>query len=297
MKRVHAAFAMGTMFVSLHAAAPLACGADRPRMVLWSPALAAIAFEIGLGSKIVGITQWTRLPPGETRPIVGDAHSVYLEALHAVRPNIVVLQGEPPAGLRATQRLWPTLRIERVELEQLADIPRAARRLHELADDTSHQLSPLTEEFERAIQHYRSRAQPPQPPRVLFLIGTDRPLAAGPQTFVGEMIELAGGQNAGVDLPGRTRWKVASIEHLWAARPDLLIVHAPEPECAAAQDWWRKRWTDAALRVPRIFGVSDPSWVQPSLRTITCLTQLTEWVATTRHSTPTDSDAAPPSAR
>jgi len=276
VKRVGALFAIAAASGGVLAAAAIPSEAERLRLVPWSPALAAIAFEIGLGSNVVGITTWTSLPAGESRPVVGDAHSVHLEALLAVRPHLVVLQGEPPAGLQEAQKLQPALRVERVELERLADIPRVARRLHAWAGGTSDRLPPAIEEFERTIEHYRARRPPLRRPRVLFVVGTERSLVGGPETFVGEMIALAGGENAANGLPGRHRWNVVGIEHLSRSSPDLVIVHAPASECTAAEEWWRRRWAGLGERRVRVVGVSDPSWVQPSLQTAMRLVELAE---------------------
>ncbi|MCX7819475.1 MAG: ABC transporter substrate-binding protein [Kiritimatiellae bacterium] len=247
------------------------CGAAGPRIVPGSPALAAIAFEIGLTAQVVGVTQWTRLPPGESRPVVGDAHSLHVEALLAVRPELMVLQGEPPAGLAQVRRLRPGLRVERVELERLADIPRAARRLHELAGGDPARPPAAVEQFEQTLERCRRRPPRAHRPRVIFVVGTERPLVAGAGTFVGELIELAGAVNAGAELPGRERWRPAEMEQLWTARPDLVLVHAAASERTAAGAWWRRRWPGAERGAPRIETVTDPGWVQPSLRTLALL--------------------------
>ncbi len=279
MKRVCARVAVAAAASGLFATDHVTHGAEGPRLVPWSPALAAIAFEIGRGPQVVGITQWTRLPPGESRPVVGDAHSVHLEALLAVRPDLVVLQSEPPAGLREAQRLYSALRVERLGLERLADIPRAARRLHELSGGDPQQPPPTITEFEQTIEQYQDRPPPPRRPRVLFIVGTEHPLVAGPATFVGDIIQLAGGDNAAADLPGRPGWNVVGLEHLWQSRPDILLVHAPTAEAAAARDWWRRRWPSVAGTVPRRIAVSDPSWLQPSLGTARCLGELARRLA------------------
>lgn len=264
-------------------AAPAATFPARPRIATYSPTLAALAWEVGLGPRVVAVTRWTRLPPGETRPIVGDAVAVDIEAMLAARPDVVVLQGRPVRGFDTLKRLAPALRVESVSIERLQDIPAAARRLLELAGckPPDH---PAIREFEEAVRAASNSAVPEPRPRVLFVDGVDRPLVAGAATYIGDMIELCGGRHAGADIPGRAAWKPADIETIMAAQPDILICHVGAPAAEApALVWWNERLPASRGRRPRVHAVSDPEWLLPSLRIARLLPSLRRMIAPLEH--------------
>lgn len=238
----------------------------RPRLVPYSPALAALAFELGLGDRVAGVARWTRLPPGETRPIVGDAASVDVESLLAARPDIVFVQGERIAGFDVLARLAPSIRVDPLRIETLADIAPAARRMAALGGAGPAAESAIAD-FERAVAALPA-APPGSTPRVIFVLGAARPTAAGPGTFVGDLIEHCGGVNAGRDVAGPLSWRPTDVESIARAAPDVLICQVDESESAeAARAWWLARTMIPAARSGRVVVVDEPEWTIPSLRT------------------------------
>jgi iron complex transport system substrate-binding protein len=235
------------------------------RLVPYSPTLAAMAFEMGLGDRVVGVTRWARLPRGQVRPVVGDAVSVDVEALLAVRPEIVAVQGERIAGFDALARIAPAVRVETIRIERLEDIAPAARRLAALAGGGGAAEAAVTR-FERTVSDLRAARAPDVRPRVLFVLGTTRPTVAGPETFLADLIRLCGGLNAGDDIPGRVLWRPADLESIARASPDVLICQVGDGEAAgAARAWWLARTLVSAARTGRIFVVEEPEWTIPSL--------------------------------
>ena len=55
--------------------------AASPRIISFSPALTGIVFEMGLGDHVVGVTKYCELPPGQSRPVAGDAQNVNPEKI------------------------------------------------------------------------------------------------------------------------------------------------------------------------------------------------------------------------
>ncbi len=262
---LRAAVALGCAVAGFARAAPTTSRVDGVRLVPYSPTLAAMAFEMGLGDRVVGVTRWTRLPGGETRPVVGDAVSVDVEALLAVRPEVVAVQGERIAGFDALARIAPTVRVEPLRVERLDDIAPAARRLAALAGGSAAAEAVVTR-FERTVSDLRTARTPGVRPRVLFVLGTTRPTVAGPETFLADLIRLCGGVNAGDDIPGRVLWRPADLESIARASPDVLICQVGDGEAAgAARDWWRARTLVPAARTGRVFVVEEPEWTIPSL--------------------------------
>jgi len=232
------------------------------RLVPYSPALARLAYDLGLSSHIVGVTRWTELPDGSCRPIVGDATGLDVEALLRVRPTWIVFQGRPIPGIERVQELCPGLRWTSMPLERLGDIATAARRLLELCGAPSNS-PPALSRFEAFLAE-RSNAYVRARRRVVFVTGTSRPLAASSETYIGDFIRLCGGEP--VDVPGRNRWRAIDIESLRQARFDLLLVHgATAAEAAANQAWWESQLRRAGIPA-EVRSVTGPAWLIPSLQ-------------------------------
>lgn len=235
------------------------------RIVPYSPTLSAMAFEMGLGDRVVGVTRWARLPAGERRPVIGDAASVDVEGLLAVRPDAILVQGERIAGLDALARLAPSVRVESVRIERLNDIAPAARRLAALAGGGESAEAAVVR-FERTLADLRAAPAPAIRPRVLFVLGTTRPTVAGPGTFIADLIGLCGGTNAGNEVSGRAAWRATDLESIARAAPDVVICQAGEgASVGAARAWWLARTLIPAARSGRVFAVDEPEWTIPSL--------------------------------
>lgn len=246
---------------------PAAPAADDggPRIVAYSPSLSALVFELGLGDRVVGVPRWARLPPGVRRPVVGDALTVDAEAIVAVRPTLILVQGARIPGFDAVRSLDPSIRIEPFEIESLDDVGRAALRICDLCGRPPAARARCAG-FAGRLAALRARPAPPTRPRVLFVMGTDRPTAAGPGSFVADLIETCGGANAGADLPGATRWRATDLEAIARARPDVIVCQTEPGQAAdAARAYW-SRWPEIpAARAGRVFAVVEPEWTIPSM--------------------------------
>jgi len=232
--------------------------------VAYSPALAEMVFDLGLGDHVVGVAARTSLPAGQSRPIVGGAHKPNTEAILALEPDVVLTQVDPKK-FQPLRRLRPRVHIEAMTIETLDDIASALRRIGRVAG-RPEVGNAAAERFTETLAAVRKRVAGRPRPRVLFVMGYERPYVAAGGTFVGDLIEVAGGVNAGADVPGTQRWRAANAEAVVAARPDVLICRvdpgAQDPAVAA----WRK-WADMpAVKAGRVFTVTDRHWLVPSAR-------------------------------
>jgi ABC-type hemin transport system substrate-binding protein len=98
------------------------------RIVSLSPASTELLFALGAGDRVVGRTTWCDYPPEARRvPSVGDGLNPNLEAILALRPDLVVLY-RSPLNQTAARRLGalgiaaPVLAQDRLE-----DLAQAAR--------------------------------------------------------------------------------------------------------------------------------------------------------------------------
>jgi iron complex transport system substrate-binding protein len=244
--------------------------------VSYSPAITEILFDMGLGDHIVGVTGQDILPPGQTRQVVGDRFQVYTESILAAEPELLLIQ-QDPKDFQATRRMRPQLAIESIRLESLADIATTIDRLGELTRRPDLAVR-VKGDFQAALDAVRKRVGGLPRPRVLFTTDYERPFVAAGGTFVHDLIELAGGRNVGVDIPGQTVWRSATVEGILKAAPDVLICQVEPGREAAAIEYWRKLPGLPAARDKRIYAVADRHWSIPSTRLAGIARQLADMI-------------------
>ena len=256
-------------------AAPTAAGApqpptsrpaaDGPRIVSFSPAITRILFDMGLGGQVVAVTRFCQPPGGVERPRVGDAFNISTDAILAVRPDVIFAQTSPAKfeGVRASR---PDVKVVRLPLERLSDVPAAAARIGEVVGRPDLAAA-CRAAFDAKVEIVRKRVAGRRRPRVLFVMGTDRPTAAGGGNFVHDLIELAGGVNVGAEIPGTTRWRRTHIDAIARVAPDVVICQSlARGSAAAARAYWLQ-WRDLpASAGGRVYVVTEPDWSIPSTR-------------------------------
>jgi len=250
--------------------------AERLRIVSFSPALTRILFDMGLGDEVVGVTSYCRLPEGVHRPRVGDRQTIVAEAILAVDPDLVIVQTDP-REFKGIRKAAPHVRIEQIKIETLVDVTVAIEKIG-LIVDQPRLAAGYKAFFQARLDEIRERVANLPRPRVLFVMGTERPYTAADNNFINDMIDLAGGINAGVDIPGAVVWRMTDIEAIVSAAPDIVICQVPPVEADRAREYWLQ-WKDLpAANSGRVFVVTDPDWTIPSTRLAELTGELAEMI-------------------
>ena len=252
-------------------------GLTPPRIVSFAPGITQVLFALGADEQVVGVTRLCRLPAGVQRPRVGDAFNINTEAILALRPDLILTQ-VTTEKFRGLVDIDPHVRVEYVDMVSLAEIRTAVRRIGELAGRADRAAAVLGD-FDAKLRAVRRRAAGPPHPRVIFVMGTDRPTAFADGTYVGDLIELAGGINVGAEIPGTTRWRMTHIDAIAALRPDVLVCQIDQgADAGAARRYWLK-WRDLpAARSGRVFVVTDPMWTIPGTHVADLAGRLAEMI-------------------
>jgi iron complex transport system substrate-binding protein len=223
-----------------------------------------MVFEMGLWEHVVGVNDYARLD--DTRravPRVGDM-SPRLEPVLAVDPDLILIQQQSEDFARIAEA-DQSIRLAHFTIESLDDIPRAAREIGRLMgqEQVGRQAA---QTFEDKIRGVRQRTKDLPTVRALFVLGTSRPSVPAEGTFIDDLIRLAGGVNAGRDIPGQGLWRNTRNELIVNARPEVLIVKAQPGKQQEARDWWLGRKEIPAAAAGRVYVVTDDRWVWPVLK-------------------------------
>jgi ABC-type Fe3+-hydroxamate transport system substrate-binding protein len=214
------------------------------RIVSLVPSLSEALFALGLGERVVGVTDWCTHPASEVArlPKVGGTKNPALDRIAELAPDLVIAnreenrQRDVEALIARGIDVWVTYpRSVREAVGLLAELaelgaPReAARRV----------LAPV----ERALASAARLAE--QPPTPVFCAIWKRPwMAIGGDTYANDLLRVCGGRNVFADRPER-RYPIVREEEIEAAAPQVILL-PDEPYAFGA----REREELARLELP-----------------------------------------------
>lgn len=254
-----------------------------PRVVTFSPALTNLAFQMGLGEHVVGVTTRCTLPSGQERKRVGDRLTVSAEAILEVQPDILMIQ-QNASDFAALAKISPAIKIEHFDIERLSDIPAAMKRVGGLCGDAAAGERAASE-FQAKLDAVASRVKDKPRPKVLFVMvmGAEQPGTGGRDSFIHDMIVAAGGEDAGARF---SRWVNLDMETMMSLSPEVLVCWTNPGEEAAVRKRWESLRSMPAVAGGRVYVVSDPNWTIPSVTTARLTADLAEMIHPSAASAP-----------
>jgi ABC-type Fe3+-hydroxamate transport system substrate-binding protein len=238
------------------------------RVVSLVPSLTESLFALGLGDRVVGVTDWCVHPADAVAalPKVGGTKDTDVDAIVRLAPDLVIANHE-----ENTKRVVE--RLEGAGLPVWITYPRTVREgaalLRELAqrlDAAPAALASVVEPVESAVAE-AERARPATPVRVFCPIWRGPWMTVGRDTYVHSMIELCGGANVFADRAER-RYPVVALEDVVAAAPEVILL-PDEPYAFGPRDVADLGQLDVpAARDGRIHCVDGTwlSWYGPRIR-------------------------------
>ncbi len=195
--------------------------------------------------------------------------TVNAESLLSVRPTHLFYQGLP-TRFQHLVRFDPKIRVEAYRIETISDILRVVRRVGEIANRPRLSENAVSA-FKRKIAVAVDKVEGVEKKRAAFILdtGTHGIMAAGPGTFIDELISKTGGINVGRDLPGQKAWRTTDVESLLAVKPEVLICQI-DPSEREGRKRVKKKWSryfgQPNLGLKRVEIVTDRRWTFPSTR-------------------------------
>ncbi len=198
------------------------------RIVSLAPSNTEILFALGLGNRVVGVTDYCDYPPKAVKlkeegkiKSIGGFSTVNVEKVVALKPDLVVAAyGNGLGNIEAIKRFG--IPVICFNPKSLRDVMRDIWILGVVTgtERNATKLIRFMEEkikrVEEIVSHAKTR------PRVVHILWNDPIWVSGRGTFVDELIRLAGGENA-VKKKG---WIVISKEELLRLNPDVIIVNS-----------------------------------------------------------------------
>ncbi|TET51528.1 MAG: cobalamin-binding protein [Anaerolineales bacterium] len=230
------------------------------RIISLAPSNTEIAFALGLGDRLVGVSDWSDYPP-EALEVqkVGTGTEANLELIVSLDPDLVLsIGGEPVPAINAQLRdLGITVLVlvaddlEGIyhDIELVGQAAGVEDEAEDLTDDMRARVSAVTEAVAAAGD---------QPLVFYELDATDptRPWTVGAGSWHDDFITLVGGTNLAGDLANS--WVQINAEEIVARDPDIIVLGDANwgitPESVAGRPGWD---VIAAVQEGRVYGIDD----------------------------------------
>lgn len=214
------------------------------RIVTLAPNLTELAFAVGAGDSIVGVSAWSDFPTeASDLPIVGDAFSIDQEQLALLAPDLLLVweSGTPAHTVDKLRQMG--YRVAVIRTRGLADISAAMLRIGDL---TGREVTAgeAADEFERRLQALRDQYADADPIDVFYQVSA-RPLyTVNREHYVSELIAICGGSNVFDDLDELA--PAVSVEAVVERDPEVMLASTDAGD--GGFDAWRRWPTMAANR-------------------------------------------------
>jgi iron complex transport system substrate-binding protein len=224
---------------------------------------------------MAGRTRWADYPPGVERiPSIGDGLSPNVEMIVSRHPDLVVFYASPSNDAAIRQLEGVGVATVSLRTDGLADLVRATRVLGSVTghEDTADSLiSGLSKEIDSLQSDLRGSERV----SVLMVAWDNPPIVIGAESFLSEIVELAGGSNvfADVERPSIT----TSIEAITERDPDVVLVAADSglPPWISRPEWQ----SVPAVRERRLITVQGSEFNRPSFRAPAAVRRLRDALA------------------
>lgn len=229
--------------------------ADRsaePRYVVLSPEVAEILAAIGGTDRIVGITDECTYPQDlKSITSVGKFGALNKEKIYSLKPSIIFSTGlEQDAIASEFGKLG--YQVVTIYPKSVAGMISEIRRIGDITGLQAGAKA-LADSMQDAIQTARQINNGAARPKVYIEIYRDPLMSVSDQSFVGELIETAGGDN----IFGTLERDYARVkpEDVVAANPDIIICYSQD---TLSNMLSRKGWQRIpAIRNRRVYFESD----------------------------------------
>lgn len=264
----------------LASGAPLAAAAGEvdppPRIVSLAPHLTELAFEAGIGERMVGAVAWSDYPPeAERLPRIGDAFRLDLERIVRLGATDALAWpgGTPDEAVRRIEGLG--IEVHSIAVRSLDAIPLALQELGRLGKATaraSEAAARFNARRQALVERFSDRGAPIE---VFYQVSQTPLFTLGGRHVINDVLALCGAENAFGDLD--TEAAAIDLEALLDRNPAAIIAgrSAGEPDVS---DAWAVHRSLRAVQCNHVLEVNPDLLVRPTTRLLDGAASLCEWL-------------------
>jgi len=242
---------------------------DKPRRIVsLAPSITETLFALGLGDRVMGVTEFSTYPPeAATRPKVGSYVNLNAERILGLEPDLVVgtVDGNRFAVVRLLEEAGvPVYAVNPRTVDGVILTVAGLGALCGFEGRGQAVARDLQERLDRVL--HRTRVE--KRPRVFLQINIQPVMSVGRDTIHHDVIRLAGGENIAADHP--VHYPLIKLEEIVGKSPDVILISSMERGGAfeAARRDWLKRAVIPAARSGRVHLIDSDLIDRPSPRVI-----------------------------
>jgi ABC-type Fe3+-hydroxamate transport system substrate-binding protein len=232
------------------------------------PAVTDLIIGMGARDRLVAVSTYDRQRPDvESLPKVGDYQTIDWEQLQLIRPSLIVIDIRkdrlPPGFADRAAALGATP--ENIGIDRLAHVFDAIDRLG--ADlDLMDQAKAARTQLQGRLDAVRDRTSQKSLVRTLIVVGDSGQSIVGGDTYLDDLLQLAGGVNVAAML--KSRYPQIDRETLLSLKPDVIIQLLPNAspqEREQANRTWSQLPLIPAVAAGRVYTIDSwyallPGW-------------------------------------
>ncbi len=247
------------------------------RIVSTAPSITETLFDLGLGDKVVGVTENCHYPEEvKSKSKIGKAFSISSEAVVALKPDVVFVlsaYGELASKMKAAG--MKTVILDQTSVQGFVDsidVVAESCGIEEKGKDFKAKFEPYLKKTEKEGEKRK----------ILILVGRDYEnssikdaYAVGDDRFLNEIINLCGAENA---YSGKMSYPKLQLEGILSLDPDIVIdiITASDltPEKLA---FIEKSWAGLdikAVKNGKVFIRTEDFWSLPGPRFVKIIEEI-----------------------
>lgn len=239
------------------------------KIVSLAPSITETLYFLGALEKVVGITKFDDFPENvkEGREIIGGFSDPNIEIIASLRPDLIIATSMQMQYLDQLEKIAPVIIVDPKNIEEIYKQIELLGKVLNKEDYAKNVIS----DMKAKISSITSTVKGEPEPKVLYIVWWNPVYTAGKKTFIGDLIELAGGKNIFDDAEG---WAQVSVEEILARNPDVIIL-TPHSGITAEELCNTELAKTDAIKNGKVFTISDDNiLVRPSPRIVYGLEEL-----------------------
>ncbi|ASJ09065.1 vitamin B12 transporter [Thermococcus siculi] len=233
------------------------------RVVTLAPSITEDLYYLDLFDRVVGVTDYDDFPPGVSNVTRVGGYGQYanLEIIASLNPDLILVDSYSMTVLNELEKIAPVVVVDPHSMD---DIPGALQLLGEVFN-AENEAQKAIAEFNSGVETISSAVKGESKLKVFYVVWNDPLMTAGGETFIGDVIELAGGRNIFNDTTG---WPTVSPEQVIERNPDVIIL---TPHCGmSVQDVYNSPLADTkAAKDGRVYVIENENdLIHPSPRVV-----------------------------
>jgi iron complex transport system substrate-binding protein len=244
------------------------------RIVSMAPSLTEVLYYLGLGDRVVGVTQYSTYPPeAKEKPSIGSYNNINVEKILSLGPDLALgtMDGNMPGVVKLLEQAGIAVYI--VNPRKVRDVMKTMETIGKLCG-VSENASLLADKLNRRVDHVYEKTRLLKKPLVFLQINVRPVMTVNKYTFHQDVINLAGGKNMAEDEP--ITYPRISIEEVIKKKPDVIIVSSMERKGVyeAVREGWFQWPSIPAVQTKRVHLIDSDLMDRPSPRIVEGLEEM-----------------------